>query len=126
MATIFAIGLLASGLAATSVGSSAGSAIMDGLLHVRVPLVLRRLITLIPALIVLAVGVDPTWALVISQVVLSFGIPFAIIPLGRLTADRELMGEYADGWPLRIGAAVSSVLIVVLNLALIVLLIIGA
>ena len=126
VATIFAIGLLASGLAATSVGSSAGSAIMDGLLHVRVPLVVRRLVTLIPALVVLAVGVDPTWALVISQVVLSFGIPFAIIPLGRLTADRGLMGEYADGWPLRIGAAVSSVLIVVLNLALIVLLIIGA
>lgn len=79
MATIFAIGLLASGLAATSVGSSAGAAIMAGLLHKRVPLLVRRLVTLIPALVVLAVGVDPTWALVLSQVVLSFGIPFAII-----------------------------------------------
>lgn len=126
VATIFAIGLLASGLAATSVGSSAGSAIMDGLLHIRIPLLLRRLVTLVPALVVLGVGVDPTWALVISQVVLSFGIPFAIIPLGRLTADRRLMGDYADGWPLRIAATASSILIVVLNLALIVLIFTGA
>ena len=69
---------------------------------------------------------DPTWALVISQVVLSFGIPFAIIPLGRLTADRRIMGDYADGWPLRIAATISSILIVVLNLALIVLIFTGA
>ncbi|MGV9673595.1 Nramp family divalent metal transporter [Gordonia sp. NPDC003504] len=125
MATIFAIGLLASGLAATSVGSSAGAAIMAGLLHRRIPLVIRRLATLVPALAVLALGVDPTWALVMSQVVLSFGIPFAIIPLGRLTADRSLMGEFADGWPLRIVAALSSVMIVVLNIALIVLVLTG-
>lgn len=126
VATIFAIGLLASGLAATSVGSSAGSAIMSGLLYVRVPLIARRLITLIPALVVLAIGVDPTWALVLSQVVLSFGIPFAIIPLGRLTGDRELMGEFVDGLPLRVSALIASVLIVVLNLALIALLFTGA
>ncbi len=126
MATIFAIGLLASGLAATSVGSSAGAAIMAGLLHKRVPLLVRRLVTLIPALVVLAVGVDPTWALVLSQVVLSFGIPFAIIPLGRLTSDRSIMGEFADGWPLRILATVASAMIVLLNIALIVLVFTGA
>lgn len=125
MATIFAIGLLASGLAATSVGSSAGAAIMGGLLRRRVPLLVRRLVTLIPALVVLAIGVDPTWALVVSQVVLSFGIPFAIIPLGRLTADKSLMGEFADGRLLRATAFVATVMIVVLNIALIVLLFAG-
>lgn len=126
MATVFAVGLLASGLAATSVGSTAGAAIMGGLLHKRIPLFVRRVVTVIPALVVLAIGVDPTWALVLSQVVLSFGIPFAVIPLGRLTADRELMGEFADRWPLRIAAGVASVLIVILNVTLLVLLFCGA
>jgi manganese transport protein len=93
VALFFAIGLLASGLASTSVGAYAGAMIMAGLLHRAIPLVLRRLITLIPALIILAVGVDPTRALVFSQVVLSFGIPFALIPLVRLTSDATLMGE---------------------------------
>ncbi len=119
MATAFAIGLLASGLAATSVGSTAGAAIMGGLLRLRIPLLIRRVVTIIPALVVLGLGVDPTWALVISQVVLSFGIPFAVIPLARYTSDRSLMGDLADGWPLRVGAGVASVLIVVLNLTLI-------
>ncbi|MGW0039680.1 Nramp family divalent metal transporter [Gordonia sp. NPDC003376] len=125
MATAFAVGLLASGLAATSVGSSAGAAIMDGLLKKRIPLLVRRLVTLLPALAVLWIGVDPTWALVVSQVVLSFGIPFAIIPLGRLTADRSLMGPFADSWPLRVAAGVASVAIVILNLALVVLVFTG-
>ena len=81
VATLFAVGLLASGLASTSVGAYAGAEIMHGLLHIRVPLIARRLVTLIPALVILALGVDPTLALVLSQVVLSFGIPFALIPL---------------------------------------------
>lgn len=92
IALFFAIGLLASGLASTSVGAYAGAMIMDGLLHRSIPLLLRRLITLIPALVILASGLDPTRALVLSQVVLSFGIPFALIPLVRLTSDRTLMG----------------------------------
>jgi manganese transport protein len=92
IALLFAIGLLASGLASTSVGSYAGAMIMQGLLRVSVPLLWRRLITLIPALAVLAAGLDPSRALVISQVVLSFGIPFALGPLIRLTSDRTLMG----------------------------------
>ena len=91
-----AVGLLASGLASTSVGAYAGSEIMNGLLHVRVPILVRRLVSLIPALIILGAGAEPTWALVVSQVALSFGIPFAIIPLMRLTAKREVMGEYAN------------------------------
>lgn len=126
MATVFAIGLLASGLAATSVGSTAGAAIMGGLLRRRIPLFLRRVATVIPAIVVLAIGVDPTWALVLSQVVLSFGIPFALIPLGRLTGNRALMGEFADRWPLRVAARVSAALIVVLNVTLIGLVVTGA
>lgn len=96
VATLFAVGLLASGLASSSVGAYAGAEIMQGLLRTRVPLVTRRLVTLIPALAVLALGVDPTLALVLSQVTLSFGIPFALIPLVRLTADRALMGEHVN------------------------------
>jgi manganese transport protein len=93
VALFFAIGLLASGLASTSVGAYAGAMIMDGLLHRSIPLLLRRLITLVPALAILASGLDPTRALVLSQVVLSFGIPFALIPLVRLTSDRAVMGS---------------------------------
>ncbi|WP_354523488.1 Nramp family divalent metal transporter [Mycolicibacterium sp. 624] len=92
VALFFAIGLLASGLASTSVGAYAGAMIMQGLLRRSYPLLLRRLVTLIPALVILAIGVDPSRALVLSQVVLSFGIPFALIPLVRLTSNRVLMG----------------------------------
>ena len=98
IATMFAIGLLASGLASTSVGAYAGAEIMQGLLHVHIPLLARRLVTLIPALIILLLGVDPTLALVLSQVVLSFGIPFALIPLVRLTTRRELLGGSTNRW----------------------------
>ncbi|WP_116412721.1 Nramp family divalent metal transporter [Subtercola boreus] len=123
---IFAIGLLASGLASTSVGSYAGATIMSGLLHIRIPLLLRRVITMIPALIILGIGVNPTWALVLSQVFLSLGIPFALVPLFRLTGDRMLMGPFADRLPLRILCWLVATLIVVLNVALIVLTITGA
>jgi manganese transport protein len=118
VALFFAIGLLASGLASTSVGAYAGAMIMQGLLRRSYPLLLRRLVTLIPALVVLAIGVDPSRALVLSQVVLSFGIPFALIPLVRLTANRTLMGDDTNhrittmlGWTV---AAVICVLNVVL------------
>jgi manganese transport protein len=93
VALFFAIGLLASGLASTSVGAYAGAMIMQGLLRKSFPLLVRRLITLIPALVVLGIGVDPSRALVISQVVLSFGIPFALVPLVRLTSNPALMGS---------------------------------
>ncbi|MGO8608997.1 divalent metal cation transporter, partial [Rhizobium johnstonii] len=71
---------------------------MNGLLRVRVPLLARRLVTLIPALLLLAVGADPTQALVLSQVVLSFGIPFALIPLVALTAKPDVLGTYRNRW----------------------------
>ncbi|MBF9351942.1 divalent metal cation transporter [Mycobacteroides chelonae] len=96
VALLFAIGLLASGLASSSVGAYAGAMIMQGLLRRSVPIVARRLVTLLPALAILAVGIDPTRALVVSQVVLSFGIPFALIPLVRLTSDHGLMGIDAN------------------------------
>jgi len=125
VALFFAVGLLASGLASTSVGAYAGAMIMQGLLRMSVPLMWRRLLTLIPALVILAVGTDPTRALVISQVVLSFGIPFALVPLIRLTGDRELMGADANrrltsalGWTI-------TVVIGVLNAALIYLTVTG-
>ncbi len=118
---VFAVGLLASGLASTSVGAYAGAAIMGGLLHVKVPLLARRVVTLIPALAILAIGVDPTTALVISQVVLSLGIPFALVPLIRLTGDRRVMGEHVDRPLTRIAAWVAVSLVVVLNVALVVL-----
>lgn len=118
LGTVFAIGLLASGLASTSVGAYAGSEIMDGLLRVKIPLLGRRLLTLAPALVILALGVEATWALVVSQVVLSFGIPFAIIPLMALTRKRSLMGDEADRLPTRIAADAVAALIIGLNVLL--------
>ncbi len=118
---IFAIGLLASGLASTSVGAYAGASIMGGLLKVRIPLLARRVITLIPALAILAAGIDPTTALVLSQVFLSLGIPFALIPLVRYTGDRRIMGVHVDQLVTRVLAWVVVGLIVALNVALIVL-----
>lgn len=126
VAALFGIGLLASGLASTSVGCYAGSAIMEGLLKVRIPLLARRVVTLIPALALLATGVDPTWALVLSQVLLSLGIPFALIPLVWLSSDRGLMGGFANTRTLRLLAWVVVALIVSLNIALIVLTVTGA
>lgn len=123
---MFAIGLLASGLASTSVGAYAGASIMSGLLKVKVPLITRRAITLIPAIVLLSVGIDPTWALVISQVFLSLGIPFALIPLIHYTSSAELMGRFRNGPLIRgLGWTVAG-LIVVLNVALIALTAAGA
>ena len=119
IALVFAIGLLASGLASTSVGSYAGATIMQGLLMRRIPIFVRRVVTLIPALLILGLGADPTQSLVISQVLLSFGIPFALIPLLRLTNDRAVMGESVNGRPVRLALGVIVVLVVALNLALI-------
>lgn len=118
---LFAVGLLASGLASTSVGSYAGAEIMDGLLNIRVPLVWRRLLTAVPALAILAMGVDGTQALIISQVVLSFGIPFALIPLVVLTSKKPLMGRFVNRRATQVVAWIVVGLIVALNVALIVL-----
>ncbi|WP_396157080.1 Nramp family divalent metal transporter [Arthrobacter sp.] len=126
IAFLFALGLLASGLASTSVGAYAGAEIMQGLLKVRIPMLLRRLVTLVPALGILAIGIDPTWALVLSQVVLSFGIPFALVPLLWLTSRTDLMGEHRNRWWTTALGAVVAVLLITLNIALLVLTFSGA
>lgn len=118
VATLFAVGLLASGLASTSVGAYAGAEIMHGLLHARIPLVVRRLVTLVPALVILALGVDPTLALVLSQVVLSFGIPFALVPLVVLTARGTVLGTYRNRLATTVAGVVASVFLITLNVVL--------
>ncbi|OYO10874.1 divalent metal cation transporter [Enemella evansiae] len=120
VALAFAVGLLASGIASSSVGALAGSVIMAGLLRLRIPLLVRRAVTAIPALVVLALGADPTRALVISQVVLSLGIPFALIPLVRLTANRDLMGAHRNARWLTALAWLVVVIACALNAALVV------
>ncbi|PRY46414.1 Nramp family divalent metal transporter [Umezawaea tangerina] len=119
IALLFAVGLLASGFASTAVGCYAGAVVMDGLLRRRIPLPARRLVTLVPALVVLGAGADPTTALVLSQVVLSFGIPFALVPLVRLTASRSVMGTAANRLGTTVAAGAVSVAVIALNLALV-------
>jgi manganese transport protein len=95
-ALAFAVALLASGASSSSVGTYAGQVVMAGFVNLRIPLMARRVITMLPALVVLAIGVSPTSALVLSQVVLSFGIPFALIPLVMLTSRRDVMGVHVN------------------------------
>jgi len=114
----FGLGLLASGLSSSSVGTMAGQVVMQGFIERRIPLFLRRAITMAPALVVLAVGVDASRALVLSQVVLSFGIPFALVPLLLFCRDRGLMGELVNRRVTSMAATVIVALIVALNLFL--------
>jgi manganese transport protein len=118
VAAVFAVGLLASGLASTSIGCAAGAEIMKGLLRKRIPLQVRRVVTLIPALVILGIGVDPTLALVLSQVVLSMCIPFALIPLVRITSSKDVMGERTNSRTTVLLATLATGLIVTLNVAL--------
>lgn len=121
----FAVGLLASGLASTSVGAYAGAVVMGDLLHRRVPTLVRRSLTLVPAIALLALGADPTLTLVVSQVVLSFGLPFALVPLVRLAHDEAVMGERRTGAAQHVVLWGVVALVVGLNLALLTVLIIG-
>ncbi|MBX9243609.1 Nramp family divalent metal transporter [Actinotalea ferrariae] len=114
-ALAFALALLASGFAASSVGTFAGQVVMAGFLQRQIPLWLRRTLTLAPALLVLGAGADPTIALVWSQVVLSFGIPFALIPLVIFTARRSLMGDLVNRTATTVTASAVATLIVALN-----------
>ncbi|HEY1440685.1 MAG TPA: Nramp family divalent metal transporter [Mycobacterium sp.] len=119
IAVLFAIGLLASGLASASVGAYAGAMIMQGLLHRSIPMLVRRLITLCPAVAILSLGFDPTRTLVLSQVVLSFGIPFAVLPLIRLTSNRKLMGTNTNHPVTTVIGWAVGIMISLLNMALI-------
>jgi manganese transport protein len=103
-ALAFAVALLASGLSSSSVGTYAGQVVMAGFVKIRVPLYVRRVVTMLPALIILALAVSPTGALVLSQVVLSFGIPFALFPLVVLTGRRDVMGVHVNGRLLSLAA----------------------
>jgi manganese transport protein len=117
-AAAFGLALLASGFASSSVGTYAGQVVMQGFINRRIPLMLRRAITMTPALVILAIGANPTDSLVISQVVLSFGIPFALIPLVLLTRRRDLMGTLANGRVTTLAASVIAALIICLNVFL--------
>ncbi|MGO9489004.1 MAG: Nramp family divalent metal transporter [Solirubrobacteraceae bacterium] len=118
-ALAFAVALLASGASSSSVGTYAGQVVMAGFINIRIPLLLRRAITMIPAIVVLAVGVSPTSALVLSQVVLSFGIPLALIPLVLLTSRRDVMGAHANGVLIRSAAWICAGIVTALNVFLI-------
>jgi manganese transport protein len=117
-ALLFALALLASGFASSGVGTYAGQVVMQGFIQRRIPLFLRRLLTLAPALVILSLGVDPTEALVFSQVVLAFGIPFALVPLVLLTRDRRLMGELTNRPVTTVLASVAAAVIIALNAVL--------
>ncbi len=119
-ALVFALALLVSGLAGTSVGMYAGEVVMGGFLGRRIPLILRRVLTMAPALAILASGASPTAALVISQVVLSFGIPFALFPLIALTRDPAVMGRWVNRPATTYGGWAVSLVVVGLNAALLV------
>jgi len=114
-ALAFAGALLASGLASSSVGTYAGQVVMQGFIARTIPLALRRLVTMTPALIVLALGLNPSRSLVISQVVLSFGIPFALVPLVLLTRRRDIMGALVNRRVTTIAAAIVAAMIIALN-----------
>jgi manganese transport protein len=117
-ATVFGIALLASGFASSSVGTMSGQVVMQGFIRRRISIFLRRAVTLAPALIVIAIGMNPTDALVISQVVLSFGIPFALIPLLLIARKREVMGALVNpGWLTAIASVIAG-LIIALNVFL--------
>jgi manganese transport protein len=112
---IFAISLLASGLSSSSVGTMSGQVIMQGFLHRQIPVWIRRLVTMVPSLIVIGLGLDPTRTLVLSQVVLSFGLPFAIVPLVLFTRRRDLMGVLVNRRLTTLLVSVIAALIVALN-----------
>jgi manganese transport protein len=116
--TVLGVALLISGIASSCVGTLSGQTVMEGFLHRRIPVFLRRAITMLPALVVLAAGFSPTRALVLSQVFLSFGIPFALIPLVAFTARRSVMGALVNRRVTTAAAVVVAAVIVALNVYL--------
>lgn len=124
-ALAFAVALLASGLSSSSVGTFAGQVVMQGFVGLSMPLLLRRAITMAPALLVLGLGVDPTATLILSQVVLSFGIPFALVPMILLTRRRDVMGALVNRSATTIAGWVVAALVIALNGVLLVQLLLG-
>jgi len=112
---VFAISLLTSGLSSTVVGTMAGQIIMQGFIRRQIPIWVRRTVTLAPSFVVIWLGFDPTRTLVISQVILSFALPFAILPLVRFTCSRALMGGLVNHWATTVAAVSAGLVIVSLN-----------
>jgi manganese transport protein len=117
-ALVFAIALMASGLSSASVGTYAGQVVMAGFMDWHVPLAARRALTMLPSLVVLALGVNVSQVLVYSQIALSFGIPFALIPLLLVTRDRQTMTDMVNHRLTTAAALVVTVIIIGLNLCL--------
>jgi manganese transport protein len=117
---LFALALLASGLSSSAVGTLSGQVVMQGFIRRQIPLMVRRLVTMVPAFVVIAIGIDPSRTLVISQVVLSFGIPFALVPLVYFTARRDIMGALVNRWITTVAASVIATVIIGLNIFLLV------
>ena len=115
---VFAISLIASGLSSTTVGTMAGQIIMQGFLRRSIPVWIRRSITMLPSLIVIIIGLEPTRTLVISQVILSFGIPFALVPLILFTQRESIMGGLVNHWLTTVLASIVAGLIIALNIFL--------
>jgi manganese transport protein len=115
---IFALALIASGLSSSAVGTLSGQVVMQGFIHRQIPVTVRRLVTMVPAFVVIAIGVDPSRTLVLSQVVLSFGIPFALIPLVIFTARSDIMGPLVNRRVTTVAATAVTALIVTLNIFL--------
>ncbi|MGZ4334759.1 MAG: Nramp family divalent metal transporter, partial [Gaiellaceae bacterium] len=115
---LFALALLASGLSSSAVGTLSGQVVMQGFIRRQIPVAVRRLVTMVPAFVVIAAGIDPSRTLVISQVVLSFGIPFALIPLVLFTARRDVMGPLVNRRITTVAASAIAAVIIVLNVFL--------
>lgn len=115
---VFAVSLLAAGISSSTVGTMSGQVIMQGFLHRQIPLWIRRTVTMLPSLIVIAIGFEPTRTLVISQVILSFGIPFALIPLIMFTRRKDIMGMLVNHRMTTVAASIVAGLIITLNMFL--------
>jgi manganese transport protein len=118
--TLFALALLFSGLSSSAIGTLAGQVVMQGFIRRRIPIIVRRLVTMAPAFVVIGLGADPSRTLVISQVLLSFGIPFALIPHVLFTAKRDLMGVLVNAKATNVAAALVAAVIIGLNVFLLV------
>jgi manganese transport protein len=114
-ATIFGLSLVAAGLSSTVVGTLAGQVVMQGFVHFYIPLWVRRVVTMLPSFIVIMMGMDATRILVLSQVLLSFGIALALVPLLSFTGNRELMGEMVNSRSIQAIGKVIVLVVVGLN-----------
>jgi len=117
-AGVFLVSLIASGVSSSVVGTMAGQVIMQGFVGFRIPIWLRRLVTMAPAFVVVAMGVNATQALVVSQVILSLALPIPMIALVHFTARRDIMGDFVNGPPTTVAAIIGAAVVLVLNMVL--------